>query len=140
MPHPRQPRSPGCTYRRRLIAASDHPRLPLCPAGRRCRAGPASPPVRGTHHRGGTHLYLPARPGENETGEFLTTTRIIELIGHSIRTPLDKRKVGRAMARMGFTGKKTMKANGGNVIVLTGDDIKNRQRLDALNSSNDDSQ
>lgn len=44
------------------------------------------------------------------------------------------------MARMGFTGKKTMKANGGNVIVLTGDDIKNRQRLDALNSSNDDSQ
>ncbi|MBQ3239220.1 MAG: hypothetical protein IJA98_09205 [Bacteroidaceae bacterium] len=79
-------------------------------------------------------------PGENETGEFLTTTRIIELIGHSIRTPLDKRKVGRAMARMGFTGKKTMKANGWNVIVLTGDDIKNRQRLDALNSSNDDSQ
>ena len=79
-------------------------------------------------------------PGENETGEFLTTTRIIELIGHSIRTPLDKRKVGRAMARMGFAGKKTMKANGWNVIVLTGDDIKNRQRLDALNSSNDDSQ
>lgn len=36
-------------------------------------------------------------PGENETGEFLTTTRIIELIGYSIRTPLDKRKVGRAM-------------------------------------------
>lgn len=33
-----------------------------------------------------------------------------------------------------------MKANGWNVIVLTGDDIKNRQRLDALNSSNDDSQ
>ena len=79
-------------------------------------------------------------PGENETGEFLTTTRIIELIGHSIRTPLDKRKVGRAMARMEFTGKKTMKANGWNVIVLMGDDIKNRQRLDALNSSNDDSQ
>lgn len=43
------------------------------------------------------------------------------------------------MARMEFTGKKTMKANGWNVIVLMGDDIKNRQRLDALNSSNDNS-
>ncbi len=73
-------------------------------------------------------------PGENETGEFLTTTRIIELIGHSIRTPLDKRKVGRAMARMGFEQRHTRKANGWNVVILTGDEIKQQQRLDALKS------
>ena len=35
---------------------------------RRCRAGPASPPVRGTHHRGGTHLYLPARTRRERDG------------------------------------------------------------------------
>ena len=73
-------------------------------------------------------------PGENETGEFLTTTRIIELIGHSIHAPLDKRKVGRAMARMGFEQRHTRKANGWNVIILTGDEIKQQQRLDALKS------
>ena len=80
------------------------------------------------------HTYLRV-PGESETGEFVTTTRIIELIGHSIRTPLDKRKVGRAMGRLGFEQRHTRKANGWNVVFLTGDEIKQQQRLDALRSS-----
>lgn len=70
-------------------------------------------------------------PYGNERGEFLTIARIIELIGHSVRVSLDRRKVARAMRKLGFTNKRTARANGWIAVILTGDEIKNQQRLDA---------
>ncbi|MBR4041793.1 MAG: hypothetical protein IKJ09_05765 [Bacteroidaceae bacterium] len=70
-------------------------------------------------------------PYENERGEFLTIARIIELIGHSVRVSLDRRKVARAMHKLGFVNKRRAHANGWIAVILTGDEIKNRQRLDA---------
>ena len=74
------------------------------------------------------------KPYGDEVGEFLTATRIIELVGAYIKTKLSPRHVTMTMKRLGFEQRRTMKARGWNVIVLTGDDIKNNQRQDAHQS------
>ena len=78
------------------------------------------------------------KPYANETGEFLTASRIIELIGLSVRTNLQPRHVAIVMKRLGFEQRRTRVARGWNVVILTGDEIKNNQRQNAHQSSRDD--
>ena len=74
------------------------------------------------------------KPYGDEVGEFLTATRIIELVGAYIKTKLSARHVTMIMKRLGFEQRRTSKARGWNVVILTGDDIKNNQRQDAHQS------
>ena len=73
-------------------------------------------------------------PHGDEVGEFVTATRIIELVGAYIKTKLSPRHVTMTMRRLGFEQRRTSKARGWNVVILTGDDIKNNQRQDAHQS------
>ena len=73
-------------------------------------------------------------PYSDEVGEFVTATRIIELIGSYIKTQLSPRHITMIMKRLGFEQRRTSKARGWNVVILTGDDIKNNQRQDAHQS------
>ena len=75
------------------------------------------------------------RPYGDDTGEFVTSTRIIETIGQYIRIRLSPRKVKHAMDRLGFEQRKIRGQRGWNVIFLTGDDIKNNQRINAREST-----
>ena len=74
------------------------------------------------------------KPCGNEVGEFVTSTRIIELVGAYIKTKLSPRHVTMTMKRLGFEQRRTSKARGWNVVILTGDDIKSNQRQDAHQS------
>ena len=74
--------------------------------------------------------YLRQPYGE-EVGEFLTATRIIELIGMYVKCPLSPKRVAFAMRRLGFEQRRTKSARGWNAVILTGDDIKNNQRQNA---------
>ena len=74
------------------------------------------------------------KPYGDEVGEFLTATRIIELVGAYIKTKLSPRHVTMTMKRLGFEQRRTNKARGWNVVILTGNDIKNNQRQDAHQS------
>ena len=78
------------------------------------------------------------RPYGDDAGEFVTSTRIIEIVGQYIRTRLNARKVKRAMERLGFEQRKIRGQRGWNVVFLTGDDIKNNQRTDARESTPDE--
>ncbi|MBE6292819.1 MAG: hypothetical protein E7091_10500 [Bacteroidales bacterium] len=71
------------------------------------------------------------KPYGDEAGEFLTATRIIELIGMYVKCPLSPKRVAFAMRRLGFEQRRTKSARGWNVVILTGDDIKNVQRQNA---------
>jgi len=71
------------------------------------------------------------KPYGDEAGEFLTATRIIELIGMYVKCPLSPKRVAFAMRRLGFEQRRTKSARGWNVVILTGDDIKNAQRQNA---------
>ena len=71
------------------------------------------------------------QPYGDEAGEFLTATRIIELIGMYVKRPLSAKRVAFAMRRLGFEQRRTKSARGWNVVLLTGDDIKNAQRQNA---------
>ena len=74
-------------------------------------------------------------PYGDEVGEFLTATRIIELIGGSVKRPLSAKKVALCMNRLGFEQRRTKYSRGWNVIILTGNDIKEEQRLNAHRSA-----
>ncbi len=74
------------------------------------------------------------KPYGDEVGEFLTATRIIELVGAYIKTKLSPRHVTMTMKRLGFEQRRTMKARGWNAVILTGDEIKSNQRQDAHQS------
>ena len=76
-------------------------------------------------------------PYGDEVGEFLTATRIIELVGASVKRPLSPKKVAFAMNRLGFEQRRTHAARGWNAIILTGNDIKETQRLNAHRSIED---
>ena len=78
------------------------------------------------------------KPYGDDAGEFVTSTRIIEIVGQYIRTRLNARKVKRAMERLGFEQRKIRGQRGWNVVFLTGDDIKNNQRTDARESTPDE--
>ena len=80
--------------------------------------------------------YLRVPYGE-EVGEFLTATRIIELVGASVKRPLSPKKVAFAMNRLGFEARRIRNVRGWNVIILTGNDIKEEQRLNAHRSMED---
>ena len=71
------------------------------------------------------------KPYGDEAGEFLTATRIIELIGMYVKCPLSPKRVAFAMRRLGFEQRRTKSARGWNAVILTGDDIKNAQRQNA---------
>ena len=75
------------------------------------------------------------RPYGDDPGEFVTSTRIIEIVGQYIRARLNARKVKRAMERLGFEQRKIRGQRGWNVVFLTGDDIKNNQRTNAREST-----
>ena len=75
------------------------------------------------------------RPIGEETGEFLTATRIIELIGMYVHSRLSAKKVALCMNRLGFEQRRTKYSRGWNVIILTGNDIKEDQRLNAHRSA-----
>ena len=55
-------------------------------------------------------------------------------MGAYIKTKLSARHVTMIMRRLGFEQRRTSKARGWNVVILTGDDIKNNQRQDAHQS------
>ena len=74
------------------------------------------------------------RPSENEAGEFLTATRIIELVGMYVHTRLSPKKIALSMNRLGFEQRRTHSARGWLVVTLTGDDIKAAQRMNAHQS------
>ena len=74
-------------------------------------------------------------PYGDEVGEFLTATRIIELIGGAVKRPLSAKKVALCMNRLGFEQRRTKYSRGWNVIILTGNDIKEEQRLNAHRSA-----
>ena len=74
--------------------------------------------------------YLRQPYGE-EVGEFLTATRIIELVGMYVKCQLSPKRVAYAMRRLGFEQRRTKSARGWNAVILTGDDIKNNQRQNA---------
>ena len=70
-------------------------------------------------------------------GEFLTATRIIELIGGAVKRPLSAKKVALCMNRLGFEARRIRNVRGWNVAILTGNDIKEHQRLNAHRSVED---
>ena len=74
-------------------------------------------------------------PYGDEEGEFLTATRIIEFIGGAVKRPLSAKKVALCMNRLGFEQRRTKYSRGWNVIILTGNDIKEEQRLNAHRSA-----
>ena len=74
------------------------------------------------------------QPYGDEAGEFLTATRIIELIGMYVKCPLSPKRVAFAMNRLGYRQRRVGGVRGYNVIILTGNDIKEQQRLKARNS------
>ena len=76
-------------------------------------------------------------PYGDEVGEFLTATRIIELIGGAVKRPLSAKKVALCMNRMGFEARRIRNVRGWNVVILTGNDIKEEQRLNAHRSVED---
>ena len=76
-------------------------------------------------------------PYGDEVGEFLTATRIIELVGGSVKRPLSPKKVAFAMNRLGFEARRIRNVRGWNVVILTGNDIKEEQRLNAHRSVED---
>ena len=77
--------------------------------------------------------YLRQPYGE-EVGEFLTATRIIELVGMYVKCPLSPKRVAFAMNRLGYRQRRVGGVRGYNVIILTGNDIKEQQRFKARNS------
>ena len=74
------------------------------------------------------------KPYDNEVGEFVTATRIIELIGVYIKAQLSPRHITMVMKRLGFEQRRTNTARGWNVVFLTGDEIKSNQRQNAHQS------
>ena len=80
--------------------------------------------------------YL-AHPYKDHVGEFLTATRIIELINTYIKTPLSPRRIAFAMNRLGFSARRIKNLRGWLAVILTGDQIKADQRSNAVNSEND---
>ena len=74
------------------------------------------------------------KPYGEERGEFLTATRIIELVGTSVRVTLSPKRIAIAMQRLGYEQRRVMNTRGWNVVILTGDQIKEQQRMDAHRS------
>ena len=74
------------------------------------------------------------KPYDDEVGEFVTATRIIELIGVYIKAQLSPRHITMIMKRLGFEQRRTNTARGWNVVFLTGDEIKSNQRQNAHQS------
>jgi hypothetical protein len=75
---------------------------------------------------------------EGETGEFLTATRIIELVGQYVRTRLSPKRMAMVMNRLGFEQRRTHSARGWIAVILTGDDIKAEQRMNVHRSRKDE--
>ena len=68
-------------------------------------------------------------------GEFLTATRIIELVGMYVKCQLSPKRVAYAMNRLGYRQRRVGGVRGYNVVILTGDMIKEQQRLNAREST-----
>lgn len=73
-------------------------------------------------------------PYGDEVGEFLTATRIIELVGGAVRVTLSPKRIAIAMQRLGYEQRRVLNTRGWNVVILTGDQIKEQQRMDAHRS------
>ena len=80
------------------------------------------------------HTYL-RQPYGDEVGEFLTATRIIELVGMYVKCQLSPKRIAYAMNRLGYRQRRVGGVRGYNVIILTGDKIKEQQRLNAREST-----
>ena len=74
------------------------------------------------------------KPYSEERGEFLTATRIIELVGGAVRVTLSPKRIAIAMQRLGYEQRRVLNTRGWNVVILTGDQIKEQQRMDAHRS------
>ncbi|MBQ7968048.1 MAG: hypothetical protein IJ290_09100 [Bacteroidaceae bacterium] len=77
-------------------------------------------------------------PAEGETGEFLTATRIIELVGQYVRMRLSPKRMAMVMNRLGFEQRRTKYSRGWIAVILTGDDIKAAQRMNVHYSRKDE--
>ena len=75
------------------------------------------------------------QPYGDEAGEFLTATRIIELVGMYVKCQLSPKRVAFAMNRLGYRQRRVGGVRGYNVVILTGDMIKEQQRLNAREST-----
>ncbi len=64
------------------------------------------------------------KPYGEERGEFLTATRIIELVGGAVRVTLSPKRIAIAMQRLGYEQRRVLNTRGWNVVILTGDQIK----------------
>ena len=82
---------------------------------------------------GARTAYL-RKPYGEERGEFLTATRIIELVGGAVRVTLSPKRIAIAMQRLGYEQRRVLNTRGWNVVILTGDQIKEQQRMDAHRS------
>lgn len=77
------------------------------------------------------------KPVPGESCEFLTATRIVELINGYIKIPLLAKNIAFAMNKLGFEKRRTHRLRGWNVVILSGEEIKNRQKLHALESDSE---
>ncbi len=77
------------------------------------------------------------KPVPGESCEFLTATRIVELINGYIKIPLLAKNIAFAMNKLGFEKRRSYIARGWNVVILSGEEIKNRQKLHALESDSE---
>ena len=69
-------------------------------------------------------------PGENERGEFVSSTEILQTIGGTLTLRLTANKLGRAMTALGFKGVRSHGQRGYNVVAYSAEDIKaNRSML-----------
>ena len=75
------------------------------------------------------------QPYGDEVGEFLTATRIIELVGMYVKCQLSPKRIAYAMNRLGYRQRRVGGVRGYNVVILTGDKIKEQQRLNAREST-----
>lgn len=77
------------------------------------------------------------KPVLGESCEFLTATRIVELINGYIKIPLLAKNIAFAMNKLGFEKRRTHRLRGWNVVILSGEEIKNRQKLHAMESDSE---
>ena len=78
------------------------------------------------------------KPGQDESGEFITASRAVQIIGGAIGTRLNVVRVGMAFADLGFERVRYRGVRGYLAIVRSADDIQAYQKGIALSGDRDD--
>ena len=72
------------------------------------------------------------KPNDGEPGELLSVTRIIELVSGGIRQNISTCRIGIALNTMGYEKRRKRGGSFYRVVILSAEEIKNKQRLDAI--------